>query len=433
MSVMNVKRGTTSFSKGEGNSAMKAEAPVHSASAPDMQAAYGDQNVGDVLNKIADPNWVDPSKKVRTSGDPSMGKDAFMKLMLTQMKFQDPTSPMQSHEMAAQLAQFSSLEQLSNIHGTLESMKTQSQPSTNYQALALIGKKVAGDSSKLTRGTGDTKHGVGFELLQDAARVVVTVKDALGAPVRKMEFSAMKKGDTNVEWNGLKEDGTAARPGEYKISVEAVNASGKKVFAKTTFGGKITGLNFTADGPVLMVGNKTVKLSDVKKIEDSADGPDAVPAGMKAIPLKAGEAAAAGSPAGAPAGSMPGMMALPQNSEQAGKAALAAAMAPQFMKLAPPPPAPETVVKPEAKSPPAVKNHAPPAMIKQAEAGHTVATQAKPGQTAIAQSQTAAAGSSSVESEENIPPAEDDPNPGNIGTIPMSPDLMAQLEKQTKN
>src|SRR5437763_9799598 len=49
----------------------------------------------------------------------AMGKDEFMKLLITQMKNQDPMNPMQGDQMASQLAQFSSLEQLTNINETL--------------------------------------------------------------------------------------------------------------------------------------------------------------------------------------------------------------------------------------------------------------------------------------------------------------------------
>ncbi len=330
MSVMNVKRSTQSFSKAEQGNGFRNDG-AQANSATDMQKAFGEQNVGDVLNKLADPNWVDPSKKVRTTGDPSLSKDAFMKLMLTQMKHQDPSNPMQSHEMAAQLAQFSSLEQLSNINGTLEMMKTQSAPQTNYQALALIGKHVSGDSSKLTRAAGDTKHGVSFDLLGDAANVKISVRDSGGNIVRKIEFGAMKKGRNSIEWNGLKDDGMAARPGEYKIAVEGMNTSGGKIYAKTDFGGRITGLNFTNEGPVLMVGNQTIKLSDVKKIEDNA--PEQVPAGVSATPLK--------------------------------------------------------VMSPPAK------------------------------------------GGQNIKTDDNLPPAEEETNQGNISSIPMSRELMTKLEKQT--
>jgi flagellar basal-body rod modification protein FlgD len=284
MTVMGVKRGTQSFSSAQSTSSSKAEG-TKSAGADDFAKAFGDQNVGDVLNKVSDPNWIDPTKKLRTVGNNHLDKDAFMKLMLTQMKHQDPTNPMQSHEMAAQLAQFTSLEQLNNINTTLESMKTAQAPSSNFQALAFIGKKVSGDSSKISRAAGDTDHSFNFDLLSDAGKVNVTVKDAAGNTVRKLEFGALKKGANSIAWNGLNDEGGPARPGEYKFTLEAKNNAGAKVYAKTTFEGRITGLNYTNQGPVLMVGGQTIKLSDVKKIEDS--GPEGMPAGMIEAPKKA--------------------------------------------------------------------------------------------------------------------------------------------------
>jgi flagellar basal-body rod modification protein FlgD len=267
MSVMSVKRSTHAFSSAQQTPNLKSEA-TNTASAGDFAKAFGEQSVGDIANKVADPNWVDPTKKVRAVGNPTLDKDAFMKLMLTQMKNQDPTKPMESHEMAAQLAQFTSLEQLNNINSTLESMKNSQTPSTNFQALAFIGKKVSGDSSKLTRAAGDTNHAFNFELLGEGARVKVNIKDAAGTVVRKLELAGLKKGENSITWNGLQDDGTPARPGEYKFTVEAQSNTGAKVYAKTSFEGRITGLNYTAQGPVLMVGSQTIKLSDVKKIED---------------------------------------------------------------------------------------------------------------------------------------------------------------------
>lgn len=282
MAVMNVKRGTQAFSKAEQSSGLKSNGANVNA-AEDFQKAFGDQNVGQVLNKVADPNFVDPTRRLRAVGNPEMGKDAFMKMMLAQMKNQDPTNPTPSHEMAAQLAQFTSLESLNNINSTLESMKAAQAPNTNFQALAFIGKKVSGDSSKLTRSAGDTKHTCNFQMMSDAVKVQVTVKDAGGNVVRKLDFGQMKKGENSIEWNGIDENGMPARAGEYKISVDALSSTGGKVYAQTAFSGRITGLNYGSDGPVLMVGQQSIKMSDVKKIEDI--GPEAAAVGQ---PLGAG-------------------------------------------------------------------------------------------------------------------------------------------------
>ncbi|MGE5087339.1 MAG: flagellar hook capping FlgD N-terminal domain-containing protein, partial [Bacillota bacterium] len=101
MTMVNAKLGVNAF----GATSQKPESinTPNTLSAQD-KAKVGEEDLGAVANKLSDPNWTDPSKKVRTAGNPNLDKDAFFKLMLAQMKNQDPTNPMKSHEMAAQLA-----------------------------------------------------------------------------------------------------------------------------------------------------------------------------------------------------------------------------------------------------------------------------------------------------------------------------------------
>ena len=287
--MFSVKTGTQTWSKATQESALKSDSVQRSPAGEQEPALAGQENVGELLNKVADPNWVDP-QKTRKVGNNQLDKDAFLKLMLAQMKYQDPTNPMQSHEMAAQLAQFTSLEQLNNINSTLEGMKNQQNPQINYQALNFIGKMVSGDSSKIARIAGDKDHEVNFNLMSAANSAKVTIKDEEGNAVKTIDLSNLKKGPNLVRWNGLTEDGIAARPGEYRVSVEAVGSNGQKIVAETAFEGKITGLNFTPAGPVLLVGQQTVQMKDVKKIVDPAQS-EAKPAPENLAP---GEAKAPG-------------------------------------------------------------------------------------------------------------------------------------------
>jgi flagellar basal-body rod modification protein FlgD len=68
-----------------------------------------------------------------------MGKDAFLKLLLTQLKYQDPGSPMEDRDFVTQLAQFSSLEQLEKVGNGFDSMQ---QGNNAFQAVSLIGKSI---------------------------------------------------------------------------------------------------------------------------------------------------------------------------------------------------------------------------------------------------------------------------------------------------
>ncbi len=267
MGVMNVKTGAKTWSDAPQSTRMTSESSIASNVSAQDKAKLG-ENVGELLNKVADPNWVDPRKKMRAVGNANLDKDAFFKLMLAQLKNQDPTNPLQSHEMAAQLATFSSLEQMQNMNTTLNEIKGSQKPMEQFQVLNLIGKAVSGDSSKVVRGKGDTDHDFTFNLPADAVDVKVEVKNSDGEVVKKYELKNLKKGENKVTWNGKDSKDLPQQVGEYYFQVEAKSSNGGKLAVKTDFSGTITGVNYTSEGPVLLVGNQTIKLKDIKKIVD---------------------------------------------------------------------------------------------------------------------------------------------------------------------
>lgn len=266
MGVMNSKLGVNAFGQTQ-TSPISQNALPNTLSANDMKKLSG-EDVGEVLNKVADPNWVDPSKKVRTVGNDKLDKDAFFKLMLAQMKNQDPMNPMQSHEMAAQLASFTSLEQMQNMNKTLTEINNAQKPTEQFQVLQFLGKSVAGDSSKIYRAKGDKDHDLLFDLPMNAKETEIKLKNADGEVVKTYKLNNLKQGSNRVTWNGMDDKGTVLPEGEYQFTVEAKNEQDKKVAIKTDFEGVISGVNYTKEGPVLMVGNQSVRLRDVKKIVD---------------------------------------------------------------------------------------------------------------------------------------------------------------------
>lgn len=270
MAAMNVGQTTKAFSQAPQENLGRHE-KVNQAELAEFKKAFGDQEVGDVLNKLSDPNWVDPAK-MRKVGNPKLDKDAFLKLMLTQMQNQDPTNPLKSHEMAAQLAQFTSLEQLSNMNQTLESMAKNQNADSPMESLNLIGKMVQGDAAKFTRQAGEKNHDFLFKLPQDASKVKIEVKNQEGKVLKSFDLAALKAGENKISWNGVGDDGLEGRAGEYRFEIKAESSPGKSINVDTSFDGQITGVKFVGNLPVLMVGNKTVKMTDVQQIR-LPDGP----------------------------------------------------------------------------------------------------------------------------------------------------------------
>lgn len=267
MSTMGMKLGTKTWSE---KASAKPGSDVSEAPSltPEQKQKIGAEDLSAVLNKAADKDWVDPSKQAAGHGNAQMDKDAFFKLMLAQLKNQDPMNPLKNHEMAAQLAQFSSLEQMSNMNTTLTKIEGKNSQPENFQALSLIGKNVAGDSSRVVRTQFDKVHDFNFDLSQGAPVVNVKLMSAKGELVREYKMSNMAPGANKVSWNGKNEAGVDQPAGEYFFQVEAKNNIGKKIPVKTEFQGVISGLSFSAEGPVLQVGSQTIKMRDVRQITD---------------------------------------------------------------------------------------------------------------------------------------------------------------------
>ncbi|MCX7674894.1 MAG: flagellar biosynthesis protein FlgD [Bdellovibrionaceae bacterium] len=235
----------------------------------------GVNDVGELANKISNPNYMPQDSARKGVGNDKLDKDAFMKIMLVQMKHQDPTNPLKSHEMAAQLAQFSSLEQMQNMNQSLDELKAQNKPLESFQTLNLIGKKIAGDSAQIYRVKGDRDHDISYRIPSEAQKLTIQIKDERGDTVRQVTLSGVKAGQQVWSWNGQDQNGKVLPAGNYRVSIEAISNFGKKMPVTTSFEGTVTGVNFTPQGAILLVGNQTVRLSDVRKIEDPSLNPKA--------------------------------------------------------------------------------------------------------------------------------------------------------------
>jgi len=195
----------------------------------------------------------------------AMGKDDFLTLLITQLQNQDPLNPADSTEYTAQLAQFSSLEQLSNVNANLEYMQLYQASINNAQAVSFIGKEIIalGDEVRVTEGQAQSCR---FELNGDASGVVVNIYDAGGKLVKTIEQGAMNAGRHNVEWDGTDQSGNAVADGDYTFEVQAVDAAGQDVEALTYSSGLVKGVTFIEGVTYFLVGNQKIPISDIVEV-----------------------------------------------------------------------------------------------------------------------------------------------------------------------
>lgn len=266
--MMNVKATTKNWSDSPQVSSLKGDGrQIVSADKRDS-ALNGNEDVGQLLNKVADPNWVDPKKMRKGVGNDQLDKEAFLKLFLAQLKNQDPTNTLDSHELAAQLAQFSTLEKLGSIDEGVGNLSKQTGAQGQYEVLSLVGKKIMGDSTKILRSDLKETHDVTFSLGADAEVAELSIRNANGQEIRKLEARGLKAGSNKINWDGLLDNGQPTGEGEYQVVINAKNKAGQKIAAESSFEGIVSGITFTGQGPVLKVGQQTVRMSDVKGITD---------------------------------------------------------------------------------------------------------------------------------------------------------------------
>lgn len=193
-----------------------------------------------------------------------MGKNDFLKIFLAQMRNQDPLNPMEGTEFTAQLAQFSSLEQLFNVNDNLESLRGAQGDANRYDALNFIGKDIVAKGDQLALGEAGVAKGA-FQL-QARAACAVNVTDGAGNLVRTIPLGLLDAGQHAFEWDGMSSSGLQLPAGIYSFAVNALDETGSLVLADTMTSGKVTRVNLEGDTPILYAGDIPVGFNQVLDI-----------------------------------------------------------------------------------------------------------------------------------------------------------------------
>jgi flagellar basal-body rod modification protein FlgD len=202
----------------------------------------------------------------------TLGKDDFLKLMIQQLKNQDPLNPLDGTEYASQLAQFSSLEQLTNLNASItKSMDVNyllTQSINNTMVATLIGKEVKIDGNSLNV-MDQEKIDLGYDLPAQAKNVVVKIVDSNGNVIRLLDGNS-DAGKSKVSWDLCDNNGEKVRNGNYTFEVEAYNMNGEKMTFSKYIIGLIDGVRFTNNGSMLLVGGAEYSISDILEILNSS-------------------------------------------------------------------------------------------------------------------------------------------------------------------
>jgi flagellar basal-body rod modification protein FlgD len=201
-----------------------------------------------------------------------LGKNEFLKLLTTQLRYQDPTDPMDGKQLASDLAQFSGLEQLLNINEKLDAQQDQYnsmvQAMNNSTALGVIGHTVVADGDKviLTHDSQGQLTGKVTADLKTSGNATLTLLDKSGKEVGSRSLGHVEAtGRTEFDVGSAAANLTS--DGVYQYRIDVTDASGKDVPQHVFTVGKIDGLTYGTDGKAqLLMGPLTIDYSAILQI-----------------------------------------------------------------------------------------------------------------------------------------------------------------------
>ena len=207
-----------------------------------------------VNNQAAKKSADALQKAAGTNPNAQLDKDAFMKLLLTELQYQDPTSPMDTEKMLTQTSQLAALEMQENTNKMMQKLADQLKNSTNMYAVSVLGKMAKiGDSG----------------IIKEEGKI--NIRDNNGRLVRTLEFGEAKAGANTFEWDGKDSSGNEAKAGTYSVEISYVDTAGK---VKNGGVGNylVEGVKFVDGVAQVKVGGQYVSIDKVKEFTEPKKG-----------------------------------------------------------------------------------------------------------------------------------------------------------------
>jgi flagellar basal-body rod modification protein FlgD len=199
-----------------------------------------------------------------TTNNKILGQDDFLKMLIAQLQNQDPLNPLQGADFAAQLAQFSSLDQLTQINTQLSTLTSSLSSANNSQVVGLIGDEVVANGNSVTVSGATTN--LAYNLSQNASQGTIKISDSNGNLVQTLTFGSQQAGANSMNWNT-----SNVQTGTYTFTVSATDSTGNPVTASTMTTGLVTGVTYQNGAPYLSVNGQNVAFGDILYITKSGN------------------------------------------------------------------------------------------------------------------------------------------------------------------
>lgn len=150
-----------------------------------------------------------------------LGQEDFLKLLVAQLKNQDPNNPADNGEFLGQIAQFSMVSGIDDLGVSFDGVASNLFASQSMQASQMVGKDVLVETNITVRGINESVDGA-IEFSDNASSARLQVVGPEGSVIRTIELGDASVGMNGFSWDGLDNDGVEAPPGSYGIVAEGM-------------------------------------------------------------------------------------------------------------------------------------------------------------------------------------------------------------------
>jgi len=215
-----------------------------------------------------EPTAIDPTGSAASYSvaEQVLGKDDFLRLLVAKLGNQDPLKPADDTEFVAQLATFSSLEQLISVNKNLENLASAQNQLINAQALTLIGK----DALVASPGSMTVRNGVPDQMVyampRAAGEATLKLIGPDGTTVRTFQLETTPSGSVTIDWDGTDQDGDPVPDGDYRIEVEAKDTQGEPMDVPVFLSVSIDAVHFRDGAVSLISGDREIPFEAILEI-----------------------------------------------------------------------------------------------------------------------------------------------------------------------
>lgn len=162
-----------------------------------------------------------------TNPSAQLDKDAFMKLLLTELQHQDPTSPMDTEKMLTQTSQLATLEMQENTNSAMKELVNQLKTNSSMYALSALGKMANLGGDTITTTESDKSLSIPVYLPSDAKSGTMEILDSNNKVVKTLSLGAAPAGVSTAKWDLTDDSGAGMPAATYKIKVRYTDANNK--------------------------------------------------------------------------------------------------------------------------------------------------------------------------------------------------------------